>query len=135
MMPAAEAEHRAEQTTLLSGMVHQRWTDAAFVGRSRNWPPDRWPPTRTSDAAVTIRRLKRQVDKKLKLPQSLVEELARTAVLGQQRLGAGPAGERFRPLPALAGKDVRAEAAAGRGPGLSSSRPTTPCWTTTSRRS
>ena len=32
---------------------------------------------------MTIRRLKRLVDKKTKLPRSLVEELARTAVLGQ----------------------------------------------------
>ncbi len=39
---------------------------------------------RDSDAAVTIRRLKRRVDRKVKLPQRLVEELARTAVLGQQ---------------------------------------------------
>ena len=39
--------------------------------------------TSRSETAVTIRRLKRLVDKKTKLPRSLVEELARTAVLGQ----------------------------------------------------
>ena len=39
-------------------------------------------------------------------------------MLGPAGLGAGPAEQRFRPLPAAAGKDVRAEAAAGRGPRL-----------------
>ena len=34
--------------------------------------------------AVVVRRLKRQRDKRVKLPQTLVEELARAAVLGQQ---------------------------------------------------
>ena len=36
------------------------------------------------DAAVVVRRLKRLRDKRVKLPQTLVEELARTAILGQQ---------------------------------------------------
>ena len=39
--------------------------------------------SKRSDSAVVIRRLKRQRDKKVKLPQSLVEELTRTTVLGQ----------------------------------------------------
>ncbi len=33
---------------------------------------------------MVVRRLKRQRDKKVKLPQTLVEELARTAIMGQQ---------------------------------------------------
>ena len=37
-----------------------------------------------SDAATTIRELKRGYDKQIKLPQSLVEELTRASVLGQQ---------------------------------------------------
>ena len=37
-----------------------------------------------SDTGTTIRELKRQYDKRVKLPQSLVEELTRTSVLGQQ---------------------------------------------------
>jgi carboxypeptidase Taq len=36
-----------------------------------------------SDSATTIRQLKREYDKQVKLPQSLVEELARTASLAQ----------------------------------------------------
>ena len=88
MMPVAEAEHRADQTTLLSGMIHQRWTDEAFVAKVSELaagPLATDPPATEADSetAVTIRRLKRLVDKKTKLPRSLVEELARTAVLGQ----------------------------------------------------
>ena len=83
MMPAAEAEHRADQTTLLSGMIHQRWTDEAFVAKVRELAAGPLASEADSEAAVTIRRLKRLVDKKTKLPRSLVEELARTAVLGQ----------------------------------------------------
>ena len=88
MLPTAGAEYRAEQMTLLSGMVHQRWTDRAFgeslaeLSESRLVAPAE-NATSPSDAAATIRRLKRQRDKKIRLPQSLVEELTRTTVLGQ----------------------------------------------------
>jgi len=77
-MPAAGAEHRAEQSTVLAGLIHQRWVDPKF-GQQLEELSDL-----QGDAGIVIRRLKRQYDKKVKLPQSLVEELARTAVLGQQ---------------------------------------------------
>jgi carboxypeptidase Taq len=88
MMPAAEAEYRADQTTLLSGMIHQRWTDDAFVAKvselAANSPAsDPLGAGTDGETAATIRRLKRLVDKKTKLPRRLVEELTRTAVLGQ----------------------------------------------------
>ena len=82
-MPAANAEYRAEQTTLLSGLLHQRWTDKAFVGKVAELAAGPLSADGDSDSAVMIRRIKRQVEKKTKLPQSLVEELTRTAVLGQ----------------------------------------------------
>jgi carboxypeptidase Taq len=83
MMPAAEAEHRADQTTLLSGMIHQRWTDEAFVAKVSELAAGPLAKEADSETAATIRRLKRLIDKKTRLPRSLVEELARTAVLGQ----------------------------------------------------
>ena len=87
MMPRAEAEHRAEQTTLLSGMIHQRWTDDAFVAKVSELAAGPLAAEHRDEAdsetAVTIRRLKRLVDRQIKLPRSLVEELARTKVLGQ----------------------------------------------------
>ena len=83
-MPPAAAEYRAEQMTLLSGLIHQHWIDRAFGRKIDELAEDLPPDDPSNDQAVTIRRLKRQRDKKIKLPKSLVEELARTAVLGQQ---------------------------------------------------
>ena len=84
MMPSAGAEHRAEQVALLSAFVHRRWIDPEFgqwLDSLAEGPQAFEPET---DAAVTIRRLHRDRQKAVKLPTSLVEELSRTAVLGQQ---------------------------------------------------
>ncbi|MBN1395713.1 MAG: carboxypeptidase M32 [Pirellulales bacterium] len=100
MLPPGGAEHRADQSTLLAGMIHQRWIDEKFGERLEELSA-RLSEENGADAAVVVRRLKRQRDKKVKLPQSLVEELARTAILGQQAWQAArekndfPA---FRPL-------------------------------------
>jgi carboxypeptidase Taq len=90
MLPPAGGEYRAEQATAVAGMIHRRWTDSAFVaqlgelaaillvGDAQSVDPA------LADIEVSVRRMKRRVDKKLKLPQTLVEELARTTILGQQ---------------------------------------------------
>ena len=83
-MPSAGAEHRAEQSTLLAGLIHQRWVDPKFGGQLDELAASPLAADPQSDAGVVVRRLKRQYQKKIKLPQTLVEELARTAVLGQQ---------------------------------------------------
>ena len=107
-MPPAGAEHRAEQSTVLAGLIHQRWIDPKFGEQleelSQSIEPCRvgtahqdlsevggaHPTTISisadphSDMAVVVHRLKRLRDKRVKLPQSLVEDLARTAILGQQ---------------------------------------------------
>ena len=84
LMPDAAGEYRAEQMTLLAGMIHDRQTDP----RLGEWLSELACGPLVKDAAsetgATIRHLKRQFEKKTKLPKSLVEELARTAVLGQQ---------------------------------------------------
>jgi carboxypeptidase Taq len=84
MMPAAAGEYRAEQMTLLAGMIHRRQTDpklGEWLGELAASPLAADPH---SDTGATIRELKREYDKKVKLPQSLVEEITRTSVLGQQ---------------------------------------------------
>ena len=53
---------------------------------------------RHSDAGTTIRQLKRDYDKEIKLPQSLVEELARTASLGQHAWQAARAADDYKSL-------------------------------------
>jgi carboxypeptidase Taq len=83
-MPPAAGEYRAEQMTFLSGLMHKKRTSprlgdllGEFSGSDAMKDPH-------SEAATTIRELKRQYDKRVKLPQSLVEELTRASVLGQQ---------------------------------------------------
>ena len=80
-LPPAGGDYRAEQVAYLAGLVHQRETDA----RIGSWldeiagsvEPDGEP-------AAVLRDMRRDYDKKTKLPQSLVEELSRTSSLGQQ---------------------------------------------------
>ncbi|MFZ5828522.1 MAG: carboxypeptidase M32 [Planctomycetota bacterium] len=83
MLPPAGGEYRAEQLALLAGLIHRRWTDPALVDKLSE-AAAQVESDDESDLAVNIRRLKRRVDKKLKLPQQLVEELARTTARGQQ---------------------------------------------------
>ncbi len=83
-MPAAAGEYRAEQMTFLTGLAHkqrtsQRLGDLLGVLSTSDLTKDVH-----SDAAATIREMKRQYDKRVKLPQALVEELTRASVLGQQ---------------------------------------------------
>jgi carboxypeptidase Taq len=84
IMPPAAGEYRAEQVTLLSGVIHERETSphvGQWLAELADSPLAKDP---SSDAGATIRQLKRRYEKKVKLPKALVEELARTAVLGQQ---------------------------------------------------
>ena len=84
MLPSAGAEHRAEQMTLLSGMIHQRWTDpqlGEWLAELAESPP---AADEHTDAGATIRRIRRQHERRVKLPRTLVEQLARVSVLGQQ---------------------------------------------------
>lgn len=84
LLPAAAGEYRAEQMTLLAGLLHERQTDPRLgecLAGLAEYPLAADP---ASDAGATIRELKRRFDRKTKLPKSLVEELTRATVLGQQ---------------------------------------------------
>jgi carboxypeptidase Taq len=92
-LPVSAGDYRAEQITYMVGLTHQRWIDRQFgdwleelaEAMTKGDSPifaDAKIGT-VPDTAINIRQLKRQRDKKVKLPQSLVEELTRTAVLGQ----------------------------------------------------
>jgi len=83
-MPPEAAEYRAEQSTLLAGMIHQRSTDpkvGEWLSQLVDGPLASAP---SSDTGATIRHLNRDYEKQLKIPQSLVEEQTRTSVLAQQ---------------------------------------------------
>lgn len=83
-MPAAASSYRAEQLTLLSGMLHRRNTSpeygdllAAAVDEVDGSVPHH-PNT------ATIRVLKKQYEKATKLPNELVEQLTKNGIEGQQ---------------------------------------------------
>jgi carboxypeptidase Taq len=84
MLPAAGAEHRARQMALLSGMIHDRWTDPRMGQWLAQLADAPLAADEHSDAGATIRRIRRLHERACKLPKTLVEELARTGVLGQQ---------------------------------------------------
>jgi carboxypeptidase Taq len=83
-LPPQAAEYRAEQLTLLAGMVHQRridpvlgdWLDKLEASSAQEDP--------SSPARVTARCMKREFDRCRRLPQELVEELSHATSIGQQ---------------------------------------------------
>jgi len=83
-MPPAAGEYRAEQMAFLSGLIHQRRTDPRLGALLEELAASPLAQDPHSDEGTTIRELRRQYDKQVKLPRSLVEELTRASVLGQQ---------------------------------------------------
>lgn len=83
-MPRGGAAHRAEQHALLAGMAHERAT-APEVGEllsrieegDEQFQPDSAP-------AVNVREIRREYDRRTKLPQSLVVALAKATTLAEQ---------------------------------------------------
>jgi carboxypeptidase Taq len=100
-LPPAGGDYRAEQMSYLAGLIHKQQT-APEVGEWLTELGD--SPLAAdphSDTGAVIVNLKRDYDRKTKLPQSLVEELAKLSVLGQQLwVEARKANDyaRFRPL-------------------------------------
>ena len=82
-LPPGAGDYRCEQITFLAGQIHARQTDpriGELIGELSESP---LATDINSDAGATIRELKREYEKRVKLPASLVEELARAASVGQ----------------------------------------------------
>jgi carboxypeptidase Taq len=82
-MPSGGAEHRANQKALLAGMFHKKAT-ASTIG---DWLSE----VESSDimgngdpVSANVRELRRQYDKMVKLPESLVTEFTRVTSLAHQ---------------------------------------------------
>ncbi|HWA97149.1 MAG TPA: carboxypeptidase M32 [Pirellulales bacterium] len=84
LLPIKAGEYRAEQMTLLAGMIHDRQTDRRLGDWLAKLADSPLAADPTSEMGTNIRQLRRQYEKKTKLPKSLVEELARASVRGQQ---------------------------------------------------
>lgn len=83
-MPPAAGAYRAEQITYLSAMAHRRHTDPQLGDWLGELAESELAADANSDAGTTIRQMRREYDKLIKVPQRLVEELTRLSVLGQQ---------------------------------------------------
>ena len=83
-MPTAAGPYRAEQMTYLSGVLHQKRTNPRIGALLAELAESPLADNPHSDAGATIRQLRRDYEKKIRLPQTLVEELTRASVLGQQ---------------------------------------------------
>jgi carboxypeptidase Taq len=96
MLPAQAGAYRAEQITYLAGAVHRRKTDSQVGRWLEQLVDDPAMADLHCDRGATIRHLRRDYEKKCKLPQSLVEELTRASVVGQQAWTEARAKDDFR---------------------------------------
>ena len=84
-LPDAAGSYRAEQVTFLAGEAHRRQTDPALLELLNELSQcDELVSDPRGDFATTVRELKRECEKKQKLPARLVQELAATTSAGQQ---------------------------------------------------
>jgi len=101
-LPPNAAQYRAEQLTLLAGMVHQRRVDPHLGQWIAQLSDSLTSQDPASPACVIARCMKREYDRCLKLPQSLVEELSHATSIGQQIWVEAKLGDDFQHfLPSL----------------------------------
>ena len=97
-MPAGGVENRSEQLALIAGVLHDRGTDprlgellAAVEGSDLLADP-------AAPSAVNVRALRREYDRFIRLPRSLVEDVARTTALAQKAWSGARAAGDFAPF-------------------------------------
>ncbi|MEX0937540.1 MAG: carboxypeptidase M32 [Pirellulales bacterium] len=83
-LPSAGGDYRAEQIAYLAGLIHQRETDPKIGHWLDSLEGSPLAADRHSDDGTTVRQIRREYDKKTRLPQDLVEAIARTSVQSQQ---------------------------------------------------
>jgi len=83
-MPRKGAAHRAEQHSLLAGMVHEQFTTPKVGDMLSEVENSDLLKDPISPDSVNIRELRRAYDKLIKIPKKLVEEISRTTTLSEQ---------------------------------------------------
>jgi carboxypeptidase Taq len=102
-MPSAGAEYRARQFTALAAYMHRLWTDRQFGDDLNELAAGPLADQPYSDAGATVRVLRRQVERMVRLPQTLVEALANARSTSQQIWVAARKANDFRAFaPSLA---------------------------------
>ena len=83
-LPAHAGEWRAQQVTFLSGLVHQRRTSQQFGDWLKELAQSDLAKQPDSPVGASIRGMKRDFDKNIQLPESLVKRIAHAVTVGQQ---------------------------------------------------
>ncbi|MCA9221330.1 MAG: carboxypeptidase M32 [Planctomycetales bacterium] len=83
-MPIKAGAYRAEQIAYVSRLAHERRIDRRLGEWLGELAGSELAADPHSDHGATVRQLRRDYEKKTKLPVRLVEELTRASVLGQQ---------------------------------------------------
>ena len=82
-LPPKAGGYRSEQITFIAGQIHKRKTDPRLGELIGELSESSLAQDKRSDTGATIRELKRDYEKRVKLPVSLVESLAHSASAGQ----------------------------------------------------
>lgn len=99
-MPRRGADHRSSQMALLAGLYHERATDPRIGEFLSSVEGSTFISDPESVATANVRELRRTYERRVRLPKTLVEELARTTSLAQgEWVAARSANDfgRFRP--------------------------------------
>jgi carboxypeptidase Taq len=83
-MPPANGEYRADQAAYIAGLAHQKKTAPILGEWLTALAHSPLATDSTSDTGAVIKHLYHDYEKQSRLPQSLVEELTRLGVQGQQ---------------------------------------------------
>jgi carboxypeptidase Taq len=105
-MPPAGGAYRADQAGLVAGLVHQKQTSPIMGEWLTELADSPLASDSASDTGAVIKHLRHDYDKKTRLPQSLVEELTRTGVQGQQIWAAARKANDFAAFQPILGKMV-----------------------------
>ncbi len=83
-MPPKGSENRANQVSLLAGIVHDKFTSPRIGEIINELIYAGIDPESEGVDSANLREIKRAYDKAVKVPKSLVEELSRTITMGQR---------------------------------------------------
>lgn len=86
-LPPKGTGHRAQQSTVLAKMIHERFTAPRIGDWLAEIEQSNLVRDPDSDPAVNVRETRRSYQRAVKLPTTLVAELTHTAVLAQQVWG------------------------------------------------
>ena len=95
-MPPGGVENRSEQLALLAGLLHERGTDPRLGELLAKLEQSDLLADSRSPVSVNVRELRREYERCVRMPRSLVEEVARTTALAQTAWANARAEARFQ---------------------------------------